>query len=436
MEILRFIDPASVSDLNAGWSDGELAVFDAINQKVAAAESIEQIIDFVFDSTRSMSPCDRIGVAFFEENGRRVTSHYAKALYHPLLLAKGYSEDLRGSSLEGVLDTGRVRVINDLDAYFRRRPYSASTALLVREGVRSSMTCPLAVDDRRVGLLFRSARIPNAYGEREVRMHLAIAERLSQAIEKAYRIEQLAAANRAYGEMLGFVSHELKSPLASIVMDVATLTEGYYGELAEPQREKVQRVADKANYLLSLIRDYLDLARIEGGELALDLSNDVDFMEDIALPAADMLRPQIEERGSRLTWQTPENQRIHCDPALLKVVMVNLIGNAVKYGSENGEVRVTLARTPRGITVAVWNEGPGFPENERPRLFRKFSRIPTPTLGKRPGTGVGLYTVWRIVELHGGAVRAESEAGRWASFGFEMPQPIMAAISKKGDAFA
>jgi signal transduction histidine kinase len=111
-----------------------------------------------------------------------------------------------------------------------------------------------------------------------------------------------------------------------------------------------------------------------------------------------------------------------CDPDLLKIVAVNLVGNAIKYGRDGGRVRVTVVPgDDRGAAVRVWNEGPGFPASQRSRLFRKFSRLDTPELKKRKGTGVGLYTSWRIVKLHGGSIDATSEEGSWAEFSVRLP---------------
>ena len=89
---------------------------------------------------------------------------------------------------------------------------------------------------------------------------------------------------------------------------------------------------------------------------------------------------------------------------------------------ENGRVRLRTEPTSRGAAFSVWNEGPGFPASQRPRLFRKFSRLDTPELRKRKGTGVGLYTSWRIVTLHGGRIDAMSEEGAWAEFRVEIPR--------------
>lgn len=416
----------SVSELpRNALSPAEQAVLDTVNQKVAAAESLERIVDFLFESTQSIFPCDRIGLAFVEEDGRRVVAHHAKASYEPLLLKKGYAEDLGRGSLARVLAAGAPRIIDDLERYLAAHPESASTRLLLREGVRSSMTCPLVVEGRNVGLLFRSSRRLGAYRSTEAALHLAVAERLSQAVEKALRIEQLVAANRAYTEMLGFVSHELKSPLAGIVMDANVLTEGFLGELQPAQRDKVKKMVVKAEYLLGLIRDYLDLARLESGELALRAREDLDLVAEVVQPAIDITAPLVAEKSMRLATHLPAAPLLaECDPGLLQIVLVNLLGNAAKYGDQGGYIDLTVERREKSLRVAVRNTGPGFPAGERGRLFRKFSRLDSPELRKRKGTGVGLYTSWRIVALHSGVFDASSREGEWAEFAFEIPQPL------------
>ncbi|MGD1147641.1 MAG: GAF domain-containing sensor histidine kinase [Thermoanaerobaculaceae bacterium] len=420
---LRYLDlPASVRDF-VEFSAEESRVLATVNQKVAANAGLADVMDFVFDATREICPCDRIGVAFLED-GDRLVSHYARASYDPVLLSKGYTEALQGSSLGRVISSGRPRVIDDLESYLAEHPGSASTALLAREGVRSSMTCPLSVDGRPVGVMFRSSRRPRAYNDHQVRLHLAIAERLAQSVEKAWRIERLTAANHAYTEMLGFVSHELKNPLASMVMDAKALTGGYLGAMDPRHIEVVERMARKSRYLLGLLREYLDLARIESGDLAPSIAPGVDLVNDVIEPAVQIVRSEFQEHGHRLTRDFPAGSLpVRGDADLLKIVLVNLLGNAAKYGNPDGEIRVSARRAPESFSVSVWNEGPGFPESEKHRLFRKFSRLQTPELRDRKGSGVGLYTCRRIVELHGGRIRAASEPGRWAEFMFTIPDP-------------
>ncbi len=427
---VRYIDLARVTVPIHEFSADERGALDNVNHRVASGESLTDVMDFVFESTRDLFPCDRLSISFVEEDDR-VVSHWTRALYAPLVLQPGYAEDLRQSTLARVRDTGHVRIIDDLEAYVEAKADSASTRLLVREGVRSSMTCPLSVEGRNVGFLFRSSREPHAYGMHEVLLHSALAERLSQAVEKAYRIEQLTAANQAYSEVLGFVSHELKSPLGAIVMDANVLDQEYLGRLEPPQRERIGKIRSKAEYLLTLIKDYLDLARVEGSGFNFQPRGGVDFLADVVEPAVDVVRAQLEQRRMTLDREVPKRPpRVECDPGLLNIVMVNVLGNAVKYGTEDGRIRLRVVQSDSKLAVSVWNEGPGFPRSERSKLFKKFSRLQTKELLARKGTGVGLYTSWRIIQAHGGRIWADAEEGAWAEFQFEIPQPLEQADSQ------
>ncbi|MBK9796664.1 MAG: GAF domain-containing sensor histidine kinase [Holophagaceae bacterium] len=401
----------------------EQAILDHVNQKIAAALSLDRLMDFLFDAIRNLCPCDRLGLAFLEDEGRRVAAHWTRALYEPVHLKQGYSEDLSQSSLQRVLDSGSPRLIHDLAMYLQEHPRSAATALLVKEGVRSSMTCALTVEGRSVGLVFLSSRNPHSYTAHHVRLWQALAERLSQAVEKAWRIEQLQASNQAFSEMLGFVSHELKNPVASMITDARVLAMGYLGPLDPRQVAKLDNLMRKGEYLLDLVRDYLDLARMEGGEL-IPSPRRMDLVAEVLEPALELVLPMFEENQQHLERDYPSgSMEVEADPALLRIVVTNLLGNAAKYGRPGGLIRLKARQDAEGFLVSSFNEGPGWAPEERTRLFRRFSRLQAPELRAKKGTGLGLYTAWRIVRLHGGRLEADSEQGRWAEFTLVIPQP-------------
>lgn len=406
----------------AGFGVAERHIIDEINRRIASSNTIGELVDFVFARLPAYMPCERIGIAFVEEQGWRLVSHHHVASYAPLLLIKDFAQDLRGSSLETVIRQGQPRLLNDLESYLDEHPDSVSTKLIVREGVRSSLTCPLIVEGRPIGAIFFSARQKNAYEARHVALTQAIAERLSQAAEKAYRIEQLENANRAYMEMLGFVAHELKNPVASMITNAQLLTDGYLGEIAAEQRDKLERIVRQGEHLLDLIGDYLNLARIESADSTDNFALIEDFAGQLVAPALELLAEQVAERRMRIETAYPEKCRsIYGDMALLRIVVSNLVSNGIKYGNEGGLLRISLKQEEQHTEFSVWNEGPGFPPEKQNQLFRRFSRLNTPELMSRKGTGIGLYTCWKVAQLHAGQIRAESRHGEWARFVFRIP---------------
>jgi signal transduction histidine kinase len=151
----------------------------------------------------------------------------------------------------------------------------------------------------------------------------------------------------------------------------------------------------------------------------------VHFFDDLLAPTLDMLQPQISAKEMHVKMPPEaESGSITCDPDLLKIVLMNLVGNAAKYGNAYGEIRIGLQEDEGQWTISVENDGPGFPESSIPKLFRKFSRLNIPELHRESGTGIGLYNAWRIIAHHGGKIWAESKQGEWAKFSFSVPKAV------------
>ncbi len=234
--------------------------------------------------------------------------------------------------------------------------------------------------------------------------------------------ERLETVNRAYQEVLGFVAHELKNPVASMVTNARLLCDGYIGDITPQQRQKIERIAFNGQYLIGFIESYLDLAKIENAETSSTMVEIANIADEVILPAADILHGQIEGRSITLDVVIPDAPvRGRGNSELLRVVVVNLIGNAIKYGREHGRIRLSLAIDGSEAEVSIWNEGPGFPPEKRADLFQRFVRQNTTDLIRKKGTGLGLYTCWKIVQMHEGRIWADSELGAWAQFSFRIP---------------
>ncbi len=393
---------------------------DFINDKVASFQTLPDIIDFLFSSFQDIIPCERIAVSFFEENGKRAVIHHVKASYESIFLDAGYSADIDNSSLEKVFAERTPRIINDLQGYLKTHPASDTTKLLVQEGINSSITIPLMVEERPVGLLFISSVSTGIYSRDHLASILKIVERIGQAVEKTWTIERLSESINSYLEMLSFVSHELKSPLDSIITLGGTLAAGYFGKMDDGHKNYVLRMVNKAKYLKEMTTEYLTLSRFENREMKINVT-ETDIVKSVIDESVEIVLPLAAEKKIKINNHAAGPVMAECDTTLIKIVVNNLLSNAVKYADDGGTVDIKLHAGDNELTLSVRNTGPGFPEEAKSKLFRKFSRIEKSELMKRKGTGVGLYNSWKIIRLHGGTISAESKENEWAEFSFKIP---------------
>jgi two-component system, NtrC family, sensor kinase len=223
-----------------------------------------------------------------------------------------------------------------------------------------------------------------------------------------------------YMEVLGFVAHELKSPLAGARMQLMMINDGYAGEVSESMKRPIGAMGRALDYGLEVVHSFNQLSRAEGEGFVAKLVNIEDFGVEVVRPAMADSESQALARGIKLTLEA-EAKRLRGDPDLLRVVMDNLIGNAIKYGREGSTVRISTRQDDNGMRVEVYNEGIGVAPDKIAKLFQKFYRVHDPETKLTKGTGVGLYLVRRFVELQGGVVGAESEHGAWIRFWFRIP---------------
>ena len=286
------------------------------------------------------------------------------------------------------------------------------------------------------GDLEHAAPIPHTYRELK-RLAGAFAE-MRAAIRKRdqelrARNEELSLANRKleqsnknYMQTLGFVTHELKAPLAAIQMLIATMVDGYLGHVSPQVSDFFTRIQRNCAELQDMVRDYLDLSRLERGELGAVKSR-IDLSKTVVEMAVDQTAVFFRSRSITLSVSCPAELPVLADPGLLRIALNNFLTNAAKYGRENGQARLAVAAENATVTISVRNEGAGFPPAEAERLFDKFYRVRDADTHSKRGSGIGLFTVKHIAELHGGRVWAESEPGAWAAFHLSIPMNCPAA---------
>jgi len=232
--------------------------------------------------------------------------------------------------------------------------------------------------------------------------------------------EQLQTTNRNYIEMLGFVTHELKNPLTSAIMGLYTVKDGYLGELNAAQKKSLESVAKSLDYFQDMVRNYLDLSRLEQGQLVAK-KRSFKLQEAVIGPSLESLERQMQDRHIVVDNRVPDQLVVNADPTLMRVIYDDLISNAVKYGREGGKIELTSEANNGKLTLSVRNDGEGIPLEKQTQLFKRFSRLDTPSATGKKGTGLGLYICKEIVEKHGGEIWADSKMGEWVKFSFTLP---------------
>ncbi len=242
-------------------------------------------------------------------------------------------------------------------------------------------------------------------------------------IELSGMNQDLQRQNKNYMELLGFVVHELKTPINSITFGLSSMMATSVGQLNDKQHQLADVIMRNAAYLNAMIRNYLDLSRIEKGELTISPGK-VLLKEDVIQPIQYQLGPQLTAARMAIIDQVPAGVEVEADLNLLRVVMNNLLGNAVKYGATDNQIRVEFEDLGEWIQVGVKNSGLGVPAANVEQLFSKFTDLAAKDRGGRRGTGLGLFITRQIIEKHGGAVWAEGEEGRWIRFKFRIPKKM------------
>lgn len=233
-------------------------------------------------------------------------------------------------------------------------------------------------------------------------------------------LHHLQQVNRSYLEMLGFVTHELKSPVASMYAAAISLHDGVTGPMAESQHKLAATIVRNCEYLEDMVKNYLDLSRIEKGELEVH-PQEVDLLDELVVPAIEQLSQQAETRRIRVCCDVPCGVIVRVDPELTRIALSNYLSNAIKYGRERSRIEIRARQYNTQVRLSVWNEGAGFSPEQRDKLFRKFGRLSDPQTKRQKGSGLGLYLVREIVERHGGRVGATSEPEHWAEFWLTLP---------------
>jgi PAS domain S-box-containing protein len=271
-------------------------------------------------------------------------------------------------------------------------------------GEGAALVLPLAVDGSERAFRLRTTPMRDEEG------------RLLGAVTLLEDITHLREIDRLKSEFIATASHELRTPLTSVQMSVHLLLEGAAGRLTERQHEVLDACREDCSRLEKLMRDLLDLSKIEAGEAAPHLV--AISAGDLIAGTAESFRGQVEARGIALKIDmAPGLPFVLADRAQIERVVSNLVSNALRHTEPGGEIHITALPRDGHVAVSVADTGRGIPPEYLPIIFDKFVRVPNAPSG---GAGLGLAISKSIIEAHGGQIVVQSKVGHGTTFTFTL----------------
>lgn len=224
--------------------------------------------------------------------------------------------------------------------------------------------------------------------------------------------EQAESASRLKSDFLSIISHELRTPLISIIGYNDLLLDGVAGKLTEEQIDALKKIDKNSKKLIELINSMLDISRLEAQPAERKEVNVSNLIDEVKTETQGL----HEQSGLGFVWKVePDLPSLRTDPAKLKIVIKNLISNAVKF-TEEGKVVIEAHKKDGGVEISVIDSGMGIPFDLLSIIFEPFRQVENPLTRSHGGAGMGLYVAKRLVEILGGTIRVESEVGRGSAF--------------------
>ncbi len=403
-------------------SVGELRALGEVSQAVNSTLDLEQVLSTIVTKATQLSNTEAGAIYVFDELQQEFRLRATYGMSEETIAAVRDQHVSISEAVSEAAEQGEPMQIADL----RNEPPSPVNEIMLREGYRARLLVPLLRSDEIFGALVVRRKEPGEFSKSTVDLLRTFAAQSVLAIQNARlfleieeKSRQLADASKHKSQFLANMSHELRTPMNAILGYTELILDGIYGEPAEKMVGVLTRVQTNGKHLLGLINDVLDLSKIEAGQLTLSLT---DYsIKDMVYNVFGVVESLAKNKNLALNVEMPAQlPAAHGDERRLTQVLLNLVGNALKF-TDQGGVTIKAAASHDSFTVSVTDTGPGIAPADQAKIFEEFQQADSSTTKEKGGTGLGLAIAKQIVEMHGGRLWVESELGKGSTFQFSLP---------------
>ena len=403
-------------------SVGELRTLGEVSQTVNSTLDLTTVLETIVAKAVQLSGTEGGAIYSFNDTSREFQLSATYGMSDDLITELTRQHVGLSDAVGNAVEQRKPLQVADM----RNEPASAINQAVLDAGFRARLIMPLIGAERVVGALVVRRRAPGEFASSTMELLQTFAAQSVLAIENAnlfHEIEekgrQLAAASQHKSQFLANMSHELRTPLNAILGYTELILDNIYGDIPDKARATLDRVQANGRHLLGLINDVLDLSKIEAGQLNLTLGDYA--IKDVVYNVFSAVESLANNKSLALKVElAPDMPRARGDERRLTQVLLNLVGNAIKF-TDKGEVAIRVSSADGSLTVAVHDTGPGISKADQAKIFEEFQQADSSTTKEKGGTGLGLAIAKRIVEMHGGRLWVESEIGDGSTFAFTVP---------------